>query len=67
MSVQEDVCSVAKDLSTNCNLILRVFSRKALFEKMNDCLRHSPSRLDTLTLLGHIVRKQVMLGRKFNM
>lgn len=31
---------------------------QALFEKMNDCLRHSPSRLDTLTLLGHIVRKQ---------
>jgi len=33
---------------------------QALFEKMNDCLRHSPSRLDTLTLLGHIVRKQVL-------
>lgn len=31
---------------------------QALFEKMNECLKQAPSRLDTLSLLGHIVRRQ---------
>lgn len=31
---------------------------QALFEKMNDSLKHRTTRLVTLTLLGHIVRKQ---------
>ncbi|XP_074606956.1 hamartin-like isoform X2 [Acropora palmata] len=31
---------------------------QALFEKMNESLKHRTTRLDTLTLLGHIVRKQ---------
>uniref|UniRef100_A0A673GTI4 TSC complex subunit 1b n=1 Tax=Sinocyclocheilus rhinocerous TaxID=307959 RepID=A0A673GTI4_9TELE len=31
---------------------------KHLFDKMNECMAKAPCRLPTLTLLGHVVRKQ---------
>lgn len=51
-------------LKTRSHACLQILSgihearAQALFEKMNECIKHRVSRLDTLTLLGHIVRKQ---------
>uniref|UniRef100_A0A672NF35 Hamartin-like n=1 Tax=Sinocyclocheilus grahami TaxID=75366 RepID=A0A672NF35_SINGR len=51
-------------LETNSTQAVHILSSvrephdKHLFDKMNECMAKAPCRLPTLTLLGHVVRKQ---------
>ncbi|XP_052444073.1 TSC complex subunit 1b isoform X1 [Carassius gibelio] len=51
-------------LETNSSQAVHILSSvrephdKHLFDKMNECMAKAPCRLPTLTLLGHVVRKQ---------
>uniref|UniRef100_A0A671NUQ7 TSC complex subunit 1b n=1 Tax=Sinocyclocheilus anshuiensis TaxID=1608454 RepID=A0A671NUQ7_9TELE len=57
-------CLVDYFLETNSAQAVHILSSvrephdKHLFDKMNECMAKAPCRLPTLTLLGHVVRKQ---------
>ncbi|EDO47244.1 predicted protein, partial [Nematostella vectensis] len=56
-------CFLETRSTTVLNILTNVHEAKAhiLFEKLNDCLRHGRStrgRIDSLTLLGYVVRRQ---------
>lgn len=57
MSWAENTLSTILSLVYKMTYLCCLFCQH-LFDKMNECMAKAPCRLPTLTLLGHVVRKQ---------